>query len=502
MAHAVAHSRALVGVRAPSVEVEVDLAGGLPALAIVGLPEAAVKEARDRVRTALTNSGFQFPTARVTVNLAPADLPKAGGRFDLPIALGILAASGQLPPDRLTGVELMGELTLDGRLRPVRGTLAAALEPATERHTLILPSADAPEAAAAGTVDVCGADSLTEVTAHLLDQSALPVAAPYPASGSAPPDLADVRGQAAAKRALEVAAAGGHNLLLSGPPGAGKTLLARCLPGILPPLAKDGQVEVARIRSVAGEADVTLDPTPPFRAPHHSATLPALVGGGSPPEPGEISRAHRGLLFLDELPEFPRRTLEALREPLETGHIRVARAQGTFQFPAHFQLAAAMNPCPCGHLGDSHHACTCTPAQIRQYRARLSGPLLDRIDIQLEVPALAVADLRPGAGAAEEASATVAERVQAARQRQVARQGVPGAALDAAGVERHCHAEPEALDFLESACRRLGFSARAYHRILKLARTIADLEASEPVRRPHVAEAVQFRRLEADPSPA
>ncbi|MEF8792618.1 YifB family Mg chelatase-like AAA ATPase [Thiohalorhabdus sp.] len=496
MAHAVIASRALAGVASPPVEVEVDLAAGLPTLAIVGLPETAVKEAKDRVRAALVNSGYEFPTARVTVNLAPADLPKDGGRYDLAIALGILVASGQLPREAVAGYEFLAELTLDGRLRPVTGALAAALEPAPERGGLVVAGDNAAEAAVADTIPVYGVDSLNAITAHLRgDEPVAPAAAGRPPDHH-PPDLAEVQGQAPAKRALEVAAAGAHGLLMSGPPGAGKSLLARCFPGILPGLEPAHQIEVARIRSVQGEAVTALDPIPPFRAPHHSASQAALVGGGSPPRPGEITRAHRGVLFLDELPEFQRSVLEALREPLETGEIGIARAQGSTRFPARFQLLAAMNPCPCGYLGDPRHACRCTPAQIQRYRGRLSGPLLDRIDVQLEVPALPVEELRPGTPGDGEPSDVVRRRVEAVRARQLATMAAPAGNLSGQGVRAYCRPDDDGLAFLETASKRLGLSARAYHRILKLARTVADLAGDTTIGRGHIAEAVHYRRLD------
>lgn len=500
MGLAVIRSRALAGVDAPPVDVEVDIAGGLPAMTLVGLPEAAVKEAKDRVRAAVANAGYDFPLGRVTVNLAPADLPKEGGRFDLPIAVGLLAASGQIPEGAGRGCELLGELTLDGGLRPVRGTLAAALtedEGEGAQRPLVVPADNAAEAAA-GRRPVYGARSLGEVTAFLRGEAELRPAEPRHHAPAPPADLASVRGQHQARRALEVAAAGGHGLLFSGPPGTGKTLLARCLPGIQPPLSGEAQVAVARIRSVQGDAKIALDPVPPFRAPHHSASPAALVGGGSPPRPGEITRAHHGVLFLDELPEFDRRVLESLREPLESGRVTVARAHRAETFPADFQLVAAMNPCPCGHQGDPRHACRCSPAQLSRYRSRLSGPLLDRLDLLVSVPPVEASDLRPDASPDGEPSSVVRERVVAARQRQMARDGLPAARLDPDGVEASCRPDPEGLRFLESAMERLGLSARAYHRVLRVARTVADLAGEEGVGAGPIAEAVHFRRLAAE----
>ena len=506
MSLAVVMSRALDGLQAPSVHVEVHLANGLPSFTLVGLADTEVKESRERVRAALTNSGFAFPhNKRITVNLAPADLPKESGRFDLPIALGILAADGQLDTARVAACEFAGELSLAGALRPVRGALALAL--ALQRDaaggappaTLVLPQASAAEAARARQVRVCGApDLLAVVRALLPGDVAEPLPAMQPPPDGATPaqaDLRDVRGQAAAKRALEVAAAGAHSLLMVGPPGSGKSMLAQRLAGLLPPMGED---EALASAALAGLAPGGFDPARwrqrPVRAPHHSASAVALVGGGSPPRPGEISLAHGGLLFLDELPEFPRSALEALREPLETRRITIARAARSAQFPADFQLVAAMNPCPCGWLGAqmAGRACRCTPEQVARYQGKLSGPLLDRIDLQVEVAAVP-----PDALLAQpegEPSATVAARVAAAHARQQSRQGCANAHLDAGALDTHAVLDDAASRFLQQAAARLGWSGRGVHRALKVARTIADLDSASRIGVPHLAEAMQYRR--------
>lgn len=493
MSLAIVHSRAQVGVEAPPVTVEAHLANGLPALTLVGLPETAVKESKDRVRSAIQNAGFDFPPRRITLNLAPADLPKDGGRFDLAIALGVLAASEQVPAASLAELECLGELALSGELRPVQGVLPAALAARAAGRTLVVPRANAEEASLASGLKVLAVDHLLQIAAHLNGHTPL---SPYQANGllrqeAAYPDLADVQGQLAAKRALLIAASGGHNLLLSGPPGTGKTLLASRLPGLLPPLSEEEALEVAAIHSVASHAPLTAWPRRPFRQPHHSASGPALVGGGSRPQPGEISLAHHGILFLDELPEFDRKVLEVLREPLESGHIVIARARDKVRFPARFQLVAAMNPCPCGYLGDPGGRCRCTPEQIQRYRAKLSGPLLDRIDLHLTV-ARESTSLLPSSQAGE-SSAQVATRVSQARQRQLARQGCANAFLDLPGLQQHCRLPETDRLWLEQACERLNLSLRAAHRLLKVARTLADLEGASEIGRAHLAEALQYR---------
>ena len=493
MALAILKSRALDGMAAPEVTVEVHLAGGLPSFTIVGLADTEVRESKDRVRAALQTAHFEFPARRITVNLAPADLPKESGRFDLPIALGILIASGQLPEDAVAGHEFAGELSLNGDLRPVRGALAMALGAGRAGRSFVLPRESAAEAALAGTVKVLPADTLLAVCAHLAAQA--PLAAQPPAAvSSAPdyPDLADVKGQAQARRALEIAAAGRHSMLLAGPPGTGKSMLAARLPGLLPPMSMAESVEAAAVQSVTGAFLPENFGRRPVRSPHHTASAVALVGGGGNPRPGEISLAHHGVLFLDEFPEFERRVLEVLREPLESGRITISRAARQADFPARFQLVAAMNPCPCGYLGHPSGKCRCTPDQITRYRGRISGPLLDRIDLHVEVPALGEAEmLAPAAG---ESTAAVRARVEASSARQEARQGCPNSRLEAADIERHCVPDAAAEKLVRQAITRLNLSARAYHRILKVARTIADLAGADTIAAAHVAEAIQYRR--------
>ncbi len=493
-------SRTPQGLEAPQVRVDVDVGNGLPAFSVVGLLETAVKESKDRVRAALANCGYDFPAGRVTVNLAPADLPKEGGRFDLAIAVGILAASDVLPAAAFDGIELYGELSLGGDVHSTRGILPSALQAARAGRALVVPAANGREAALARRARVFVASHLRDVVRHAAGLQALPIETRVPeceharATASAP-DLSDVRGQAGARRALEIAAAGGHSVLFIGPPGSGKSMLAQRLPGLLPPLDDDEALETASIRSLSRQG-LQLDQwrQRPFRAPHHTASAIAIVGGGGRPRPGEVSLAHNGVLFLDELPEFRRDVLEVLREPLETGHVAVSRASAHAQFPARFQLVAAMNPCPCGHFGDAPGRCRCPPERIAAYRGRLSGPLLDRIDLHVEVGRVGVEDI--ASDTVVEDTATVAGRVAEARRRQCARQGRINAWLDAGSLAAACDTDPAARDLVGRAMRQIGLSARGYHRVLRVARTIADLAGSIRVGVEHVAEAITLRQLD------
>ncbi len=506
MSLSLVQSRALLGLDAAAVTVEVHLANGLPSFTLVGLADVEVKEARERVRSAIQNAGLEFPNnKRIIVNLAPADLPKDSGRFDLPIALGILAASGQIDAAQLASYEFAGELSLSGELRPVRGALAMslALHAGGVLTRLVLPPDSAEEAALVPTAQVYRARHLLDVVQHFLPTGteALPS---EPRDGwtrveVAPairvanyPDMADVKGQLGAKRALEIAAAGGHSVLLVGPPGSGKSMLAQRFAGLLPPMTTDEALQSAAVASLAGRFTIERWAQRPTCHPHHTASAVALVGGGSPPRPGEISLAHHGVLFLDELPEFPRAALEALREPLESGRITISRAARRSEFPAQFQLIGAMNPCPCGYLGSAQKACRCTPDQVARYQGKLSGPLVDRIDLHVEVPAVVASELMqspPG-----ESSASVQARCVAARARAIARQGKSNQALLGQDIDKYVLLDDAAAKFLNVAAARLGWSARSTHRALKVARTIADLAGARATQVTHVAEAMQYRR--------
>ncbi|HEY9144256.1 MAG TPA: YifB family Mg chelatase-like AAA ATPase [Arenimonas sp.] len=495
---ALAHSRARVGVLAPAVRVEAHLGGGLPNFTLVGMPATAVRESRERVRSAIGNAQFEFPQRRITVNLAPADLPKEGGRYDLAIALGLLAASGQVPVQALGEVELLGELALTGELKPVDGVLPAALAAAREGRPLVVPAGNGAEAALASGGRAYVARTLLEVCAHLRGEATLPLASAgdLALAGVRYPDLADVRGQAAARRALEVAAAGAHALLFIGPPGCGKTLLASRLPGLLPDPDEAEALETAAIHSVSGQGlDLSRWRQRPYRSPHHLASAVALIGGGGNPRPGEVSLAHNGVLFLDELAEWSRQALETLRQPMESGRVIVSRAARQSEFPASFQLIAAMNPCPCGWAGDPSGRCGCSAESVARYRAKLSGPLLDRIDLQLAVPRLPPSQLRPDQPPGE-STAVVRARVLAARARQSERAGVPNARLDQAATDRDCALRPRDRRLLERAIDQLQLSARALHRIQRVARTLADLAGEETIGTEHVAEAIGYRLLD------
>jgi len=499
MSLAVIFSRGRSGIEAPLVTVEVHVANGLPALNIVGLPETAVKESKDRVRGAILNSRFEFPAQRITVNLAPADLPKEGGRFDLAIALGILAASGQIPSAKLDQYECVGELSLGGELRAINGVLPIAIQARNNDRKLILPKQNIAEAALVKGIEILPAVHLLEVCAHLGGQTLIPTKYQQAEQNiqTVDVDFADVHGQYHVKRAFEIAAAGSHNLLMLGPPGTGKSMIASRLPTILPLLSEQQAQETAAIASISDQGlDVSNWLKPPYRAPHHTASAAALVGGGSNPRPGEISLAHNGTLFLDELPEFDRKVLEVLREPLETGHITISRAARQVDFPARFQLIAAMNPCPCGYLGDASGRCHCTSEQVMRYRARVSGPLLDRIDMHLDVPRVSHEVLRKGAPEGEESSAKIRARVVAARNIAIARSGKANSALTAKEVKQLCLLSDQSHKLLEQAMDKFGLSHRAYHRILKLARTIADLAKSPQIETPHLSEAISYRKLD------
>jgi magnesium chelatase family protein len=507
MSLAVLRSRALAGMEALPVSVEVHLANGLPSFTIVGLPDAEVRESKDRVRAALQNAGFEIPARRITVNLAPADVPKESGRFDLPIALGILAASGQIPSHELGRYEFAGELSLSGQLRPVHGALAMTFAmhrgPGRPR-AFILPLASADEAALVPNASIYPAETLLQVCAHFAakDEGSRLVRHICARQGEPPtyPDFSDVKGQDSAKKALTVAAAGGHNVLLIGPPGTGKTMLAARLPGLLPPMSDEEALEAAAVQSLGSGFDAGRWKLRPFRSPHHTSSGVALVGGGSTPRPGEISLAHCGVLFLDELPEFDRRVLDVLRQPLESGRITISRAASQADFPARFQLVAAMNPCPCGYLGHASGKCRCSSDAVLRYQGRLSGPLLDRFDMRVEVLSMSPAAM--GAAPDGDSSAAIAARVNAAYMRQLARQGKSNHRLGTREIDRHCRLDGEGEATLAESMERFHWSGRAYHRVLKVARSIADLHGCAAISATHVREAIQYRRGLREQGPA
>lgn len=498
MSLAIVNSRANSGINAKLVTLEIDLSNGLPCFSIVGLPETAVKESKDRVRSALLNTLFDFPSRRITVNLAPADLPKEGSRFDLPIALGILAATDQIPADTLATYEVAGELALSGELRPIKGILPFALATRKAGRKLIIPKENAEEAAIAGGLEIYPAEDILAICSHL---NGINPIIPYVAKRSETRhvyenDISDVRGQSHAKRVLEIAAAGGHSLLMQGPPGTGKTMLASRLPTIMPEMTEDEALEAAAIASICGKSINQQNwRQRAFRNPHHTASGVALVGGGSPPKPGEISLTHHGVLFLDELPEFSRHVLETLREPIESGKVTISRAARQAEFPAKFQLIAAMNPCPCGFQTDPNNHCSCTPDQISRYKSKLSGPFLDRIDLHLEVPALPEGLLLEEITESQETSSVIRTRVEHARALQYERSGIANVDLKGKVLENVCKLEPEEIQYLKRAMKSLKLSARAYHRVLRVARTIADLDSSVSIAKKHIQEALSYRQL-------